>query len=609
MTNRPGDINDPFAYQNERAANKTSLLPSVRTMPNAQTAGLGRCPHCGAPLSPGTSVCPECGEFLRAKAKRIRCRRCGQRASSSLLICPHCGRDLIAAPSRLLTWGAPALLVALFLALLVSRGSTHSPIRWTQSQAQRGVTWLKKFSDSIAPTINIAMVPTTQTPIALTIDLNDQNTQPNPAPVQGAAPVTTTNSQAAAPVIVPSPTSQVEPTVIPTAPVVDTPTTTPTATATPIPTNTALPSTATPTTVAVATATSKVATIIKPPSTAQAIAPVLVLVPTATPKGGTAQLNLTPTIQGRSGLVVGNAASATKIANANPTSTATKTGAPTSTPTLTATATPVAQQSYVVQAGDTLNAIAARANVDSKALMEANGLTPDDIYRLRPGQTLIIPGASATAIPAKSPIAAQTYTIRAGDTPIEIANNFDISVADLLAANNLSNEDARSLRVGQVLVIPGDPQSADQPTPSPSPSPASSPTPQAVTQPGPTVTVAQSSLRLDAPQLRSPENNTQISCSGANTLVWQSVPFMIDTDRFVIHLGFVNGRSASGTETITWVLEQIQPPKNTAWTMDNGLCALAPQNLGRQWRWYVEIIDASRNSISSPSSIWGFSWN
>ena len=65
------------------------------------------------------------------------------------------------------------------------------------------------------------------------------------------------------------------------------------------------------------------------------------------------------------------------------------TAEPTPTPTLGPTPTPAPTPvTYIVQPGDTLNAIAARFGTTAQAIMDANGLTSDVIH---PGQVLIIP--------------------------------------------------------------------------------------------------------------------------------------------------------------------------------------------------------------------------
>jgi D-alanyl-D-alanine carboxypeptidase len=80
------------------------------------------------------------------------------------------------------------------------------------------------------------------------------------------------------------------------------------------------------------------------------------------------------------------------------------------TPSLTvasATATPV-DALYVVQAGDTLGAIAAQFGVTLDALMQANGIT--DPASLQVGQVLTIPGVSVTPAPAPTASFSPTAT-------------------------------------------------------------------------------------------------------------------------------------------------------------------------------------------------------
>ncbi len=157
MSNHPGDSHDPFTYKGENAANKTSLLPAVSSMPAVRSADFSHCPNCAAQVATGTSICPHCGEFLRPKAKIIRCRRCGKSASSSLYICPGCGRHLEPAPARMLTWGAPALVVLLFLAVLVGRWNRGNPFTWMQNQVTSGVDRVQALGESLSPSISIAI--------------------------------------------------------------------------------------------------------------------------------------------------------------------------------------------------------------------------------------------------------------------------------------------------------------------------------------------------------------------------------------------------------------------------------------------------------------------
>ncbi|MBI5568185.1 MAG: LysM peptidoglycan-binding domain-containing protein [Chloroflexi bacterium] len=72
------------------------------------------------------------------------------------------------------------------------------------------------------------------------------------------------------------------------------------------------------------------------------------------------------------------------------------------------------------------------------------------------------------AAPAASPTVAaraSQYTVKEGDTLSSLARDFDLSVNQLLAANNLTNGDL--LSIGQRLIIPGADGSLPVPTPTP----------------------------------------------------------------------------------------------------------------------------------------------
>ena len=148
---------------------------------------------------------------------------------------------------------------------------------------------------------------------------------------------------------------------------------------------------------------------------------------------------------------------------------------------------PAGSNAYVVQAGDCLSVIAAKAGVTTMALKEANGLNNNKIYV---GETLTIPGGkpiSATQLtrPAFTPRApvpvsslpsvsldagaddlamidlapelpvssasATMYTVQAGDDILTVASELNVSIADLRSVNRLSSD---RLVPGQKLVIP-----------------------------------------------------------------------------------------------------------------------------------------------------------
>ncbi|MCS7290772.1 MAG: LysM peptidoglycan-binding domain-containing protein [Roseiflexus sp.] len=76
------------------------------------------------------------------------------------------------------------------------------------------------------------------------------------------------------------------------------------------------------------------------------------------------------------------------------------------------------------------------------------------ILEITPAPTLDI-DATATAYasqPASSPTPAGLYIVQPGDTLSELAIMFGVTIADIMAANGLTDPD--SLQVGQPLIIP-----------------------------------------------------------------------------------------------------------------------------------------------------------
>lgn len=131
---------------------------------------------------------------------------------------------------------------------------------------------------------------------------------------------------------------------------------------------------------------------------------------------------------------------------------------------------PVGEHEYIVQSGDTLLAIAKRFQVELVALMNLNAIA--DARKLRVGQRLQIP-ASTVPVPAPVPVpvpdqppqptpplaepippgsGGAVYIVRSGDTLSAIAVRFNVTVAAIVASNQLPN--ASIIRPGQRLTIP-----------------------------------------------------------------------------------------------------------------------------------------------------------
>ncbi|MGB2895920.1 MAG: LysM peptidoglycan-binding domain-containing protein [Anaerolineales bacterium] len=85
-----------------------------------------------------------------------------------------------------------------------------------------------------------------------------------------------------------------------------------------------------------------------------------------------------------------------------------------------------------------------------------------------------VPTLTPTKPPSPTP---STYTVRAGDTISNIAEEFDISMEELMAANRL--QDPNELSVGQVLIIPEVEGAATTPAASETRYPEASSTPAA----------------------------------------------------------------------------------------------------------------------------------
>ena len=101
---------------------------------------------------------------------------------------------------------------------------------------------------------------------------------------------------------------------------------------------------------------------------------------------------------------------------------------------------------YIVKSGDSLWKIANQYNVTVNDLINANNLTSTT---LQIGQQLIIPSASTTPIPPSS--STIEYTVKSGDSLWAIASRYNTTVDAIKDLNNLTTN---TLQIGQVLKIP-----------------------------------------------------------------------------------------------------------------------------------------------------------
>jgi LysM repeat protein len=130
---------------------------------------------------------------------------------------------------------------------------------------------------------------------------------------------------------------------------------------------------------------------------------------------------------------------------------------------------PAQGTTIIVGTSDTLDILAHRYHVTSAAILQANGYKGP--RALSPGQQLIIPHESATAVAAPAPMAAPApvapasravaavsappsfHFVNRGDTLLSIARHNHIPVAELAKANGLDPH--AKLKLGARLTVPG----------------------------------------------------------------------------------------------------------------------------------------------------------
>src|SRR5690606_37714886 len=151
------DNSDNPAIRSSIASSRPPVPPGSTT--GVRSIGIMRCPACGAVGHTHDAVCTACGEELRRTPRLIKCRHCAQRASSELVVCPGCGRELREAPPRILTWGVPVLMVALFFVVISSQWERVNPFSWARTHFPSGVALVSDISERIEPEIVIVMTP------------------------------------------------------------------------------------------------------------------------------------------------------------------------------------------------------------------------------------------------------------------------------------------------------------------------------------------------------------------------------------------------------------------------------------------------------------------
>jgi len=94
---------------------------------------------------------------------------------------------------------------------------------------------------------------------------------------------------------------------------------------------------------------------------------------------------------------------------------------------------------YIVESGDTLLNIAAQFNISLETLLWANNLNKNS--KIKVGQRLTI-----------LPVSGVIHYVKSGDTLSEIAKNYKADVGEIVAFNELSGES--DIYIGDILIIP-----------------------------------------------------------------------------------------------------------------------------------------------------------
>jgi LysM repeat protein len=506
---------------------------------------------------------------VRGKVRDIRCRRCGKVANSQLSLCPHCGRELKAATSRWITVGIPAALVVAVLLLLFLASTGGDQFVRASESARSASQWIANLSNQLDP--QIAVIPAVQPGAVRAMQAETELT--GGAASAGSQPLGDTGDTGASlqSSLATTDTSAIG---VPVASATES---------------------------IVAEVSVPVAEVVAAPS--EVSQPKEAIATEAAAIAGTR--TITPT-QSASGLIPTPTVPLPTATSAAPTVVPVAAAA---IPTITPTPSPVptARPSTVeVLEGDTVLGIATRFNVSVEQLLELNDLSEADATLIQPGQSLRLP---AQALATNTPLAANVYVVRPGDTVIAIAARLGVNADALLAANRLSPDDAAALLPGDTLIVPG---IASLVTPTPAATTPVVPTAigRALATSAPTNS-APLGMRLPAPLLRGPLDGVTVRCADGGKLSWEPVSEMAATDSYRLHMGYVSELDAAGNARVTWVVDQPVPATTTQVALDRAMCKMAAEELGNQWRWYVEVAQTEGGSaipVSPPSDVWSFVW-
>ena len=224
---------------------------------------------------------------------------------------------------------------------------------------------------------------------------------------------------------------------------------------------------------------------------------------------------------------------------------------------------------HVVEAGETILAIANRYNVEEDELMRANDLVTTVIH---PGIELLVPGRTREVVtPSPSTSDAPTWTtdfvynVQAGDSIISIAYRFGTEPPEIFAANGLDS--ASILHKGDLLVIP---------------IPSLSEEVLASSDLAPRTTNA----IYASPRVLGPANLALVSRRDQVLFRWLSVDILAPNEWYVLRIWTANP-------------EDEEPPpvwtKATAYRLDTTFAP--PEGSSQEYLWQVTVVRVAAPSI------------
>jgi len=168
---------------------------------------------------------------------------------------------------------------------------------------------------------------------------------------------------------------------------------------------------------------------------------------------------------------------------------------------------------HTVQAGETLSSIAENYSVSLAELMTLNHITDPDAIVI--GQTLLLPAAAAEQ-PTTTPL--PVHTVGAGETLSEIAQQYKVSLTRLMLFNGL--RDANAVYEGQRLRIPP-PEEEEATTPTTAPAATATPVPTVTATPTtlPTPTAPTADITVSSPVTSTVDSTTVNSTTVDSTTV------------------------------------------------------------------------------------------